>query len=395
MSSTTDSENPLQAASFRTVADCTYDWESWHAPDGRLLWVNPAVERITGYSPSECLQMADYPLPMTAPEHRDRISGILQEAKAGTTQNDVEFQVVDRNGGKHWVAVSWQPMYDQTGRHLGFRTSIRDISERRSLRDQLRLHAEHLEQLVQERTARIAQLEQHRRQMEKHAAMGQLAAGVAHEINNPLAGIRNAFELIRSGISPDHEHFELIGLIDREIDRISSIVHQMYQLYGRSRQQPQTFAVEQTIADVVTLLERTARQHQVSLNVESANSERTNVLLPEGEVKQILYNLILNAIQASPAGEVVSIRIRIVSGEVHVTVSDQGQGISADVLPQIFDPFFSTRVSSHGAGMGLGLSVSRNLIESMGGSIVVETNPGSGSHFTAIFPERIEFRADE
>jgi two-component system sporulation sensor kinase C len=390
-----DSENALHVASFRTVADYTYDWESWHAPDGCLIWVNPAVERITGYSPDECLQMADYPLPMTAPEHRELISEILQEAKVGTSRNDVEFQAVDRSGGKHWVAVSWQPMYDQTGRHLGFRTSIRDITERRNLRDQLRLHAEHLEQLVQERTARIAQLEQHRRQMEKHAAMGQLAAGVAHEINNPLAGIRNAFELIKSGTSPDHEHYELIGLIDREIDRMSSIVHQMYQLYGRSRQQPQTFTIEQTIADVVTLLERTARQHQVVLKTGIPTSERTTVLLPEGEVKQILYNLILNAIQASPAGEDVSIRIRCDSGEVQVMVSDQGQGITADVLPQIFDPFFSTRVSTHGAGMGLGLSVSRNLIESMGGSIVVESTPGCGSHFTAIFPEQVESIADE
>ena len=389
-----ESETVPRTACFRTVADYTYDWEAWHAPDGRLIWVNPAVERMTGYSPDECLKMSDYPFPMTAEESRSIIAGILEEAKNGKSCNDVEFEAIDRSGTRHHMAVSWQPMYDATGYHLGFRTSIRDITERHHLREQLQLHAEHLEQLVQERTARISLLEQHRRQMEKLAAMGQLAAGVAHEINNPLAGIRNAFELIKADFSPTHEHFELLTLIDREIERISSIVLQMYQLYGPSRHQPREFLVARTVSEVATLLEGTSQKRQVGLTIETSVQE-TRVLLPEGPVKQILYNVIHNAILASPSGELVRIRIRRVGSEIHVTVSDRGPGISDEVLPRIFDPFFTTRVSGPDHGMGLGLSVSRNVIESMGGSISVETKPGSGSRFTAIFPERIESLANE
>jgi len=367
---------------FRAVADNTYDWESWHAPDGRLMWVNPAVERITGFTPAECLKMSDYPLQMTVAGYHEQIIKMLEDAKAGGSSNDMEFQSVHRNGEQRWMAVSWQPMYNHARQHLGFRTSIRDITERSKLRRQIRQYAEHLEQLVHDRTARI-------RQMEKLAALGQLAAGVAHEVNNPLAGIRNAFELIKAGLTPDDEHYELLELIDREIERISSIVHMMYQLYRRNPQAPHEFNIEQTLADITILLDGVVRKHQIQLQTDPVDSPLP-VLLPEGEVKQILYNLIRNAVQASPAGGTVTIRTERCGDEVQVCVTDHGPGIADDVMPHIFDPFFSTKGSDSKSGMGLGLSVSRSLIEAMGGSIQVTSTAGGGSTFTAVFPARIE-----
>lgn len=387
-------DGELSEGCFRAVAAYTYDWESWHAPDGRLIWVNSAVERVTGYSPAECLAMDDYPLRMTAAGDRERMIEVLENAKEGGSSNDVEFQSIHRNGQQLWMAVSWQPIYNDTGRHLGFRTSIRDITERHALREQIRLHAEHLEQLVQERTLRIQQLERHRRQMEKLAALGQLAAGVAHEVNNPLAGIRNAFELIKADLTPDHEHFELLELIDREIERISSIIHQMYQLYRRNPQAANEFAIERTVAEIAILLDGVARKENVQLKTESMGRS-TPVLLPENEVKQILYNLIRNAIQASPAGETVTIRIQRSGGEVQVTVADRGAGIADDVLPHIFDPFFTTKGGQPKSGMGLGLSVSRSLTEAMGGFIEVDSSVGKGSRFTVVFPARIEPPAED
>lgn len=374
---------------FRAVADYTYDWESWHGPDGRLVWVNQAVERTTGYSVKECLSMVDYPLPIVVVEDRDRIGGVLVTARGCTTGEHIEFGCRHRREGVRWMSLSWQPMYDAKGDYLGFRTSIRDVTELRRLRDQLRLHADHLEQLVQERTARLAQLEHRQRQMEKLAALGQLAAGVAHEINNPLAGLRNAFELIKSSLTPDHEYFDLLGLIDREIERISGIVHQMYQLYRRTPQQVSEFDLARIVHEVIYMLENAAAKRRVAIILAPVGSP-PQVSLAEGEVKQILYNLIRNALQASPASSTVEVRISTLEREVAVRVQDSGSGIASDILPHIFDPFFSTKSGEGQAGMGLGLSVSRSLIEAMGGRIDVTTKPGRGSRFSAVFPLRFE-----
>lgn len=376
----------IEDRSFRAVANFTYDWESWHDAEGRVLWINAAVERITGYRPEECLQMDEYPLPMVDADDRRRVASALADAQGQTSGEDVEFRCVQKSGKVRWLSLAWQPMYDE-GAYLGFRTSVRDVTDRHKLREQLRLHVEHLEQLVQERTARLRQLEEKQRQMEKLAALGQLAAGVAHEINNPLAGIRNAFQLIRAEVPPDNEHFELFDLVDREIERIGGIILQMYQLYRPNPQKASTFRMAQTIREVIYLLQAAMKKRNVHLEFESAE-DGVSVTLPEGEVKQILYNLIRNAIQASPDHGTVQIQLSARGDFIEVSVRDNGPGISKEMLPRIFEPFFTTKHGRGEANMGLGLSVSQSLVEAMGGRIEVSSIPSKGSVFTAVLPVR-------
>jgi PAS domain S-box-containing protein len=390
---------------FRAIADYTYDWESWHGADGRLIWVNRAVERLTGYDAAECLTMPDYPLPMIVAEDRRRMTDLLAGAARGSSGNDVEFRVQPRQGGMAWVAVSWQPMFDAAGQALGFRTSVRDIDARkraeqalreseernrtlldaaRRMEEEIRRHAEQLEQLVAQRTAQVKTLEQRRTQVEKLAALGQLAAGVAHEVNNPLAGIRNAFELIKTGLPQDHAYRHYLELIDTEIVRIANIVHQMHQLYRPRSHVPSEFNLGETVSQVCWLLQASASKRGVRLEI-AAEPKLPLARLPEGEVKQILYNLIQNAIQASPPGGRICVSVGAAKDELIVSVKDEGPGIDPETLPRIFDPFFTTKQGGSDGGMGLGLSVSRSLAEASGGRIDVESRPGCGSTFSMAF----------
>ncbi|MEK7994803.1 MAG: PAS domain S-box protein [Planctomycetota bacterium] len=116
---------------FRAIADYTYDWEVWVGPTGRVLWTNPAAQRVTGYSVKEIMALSDYPGPLVYEDDRARMEKAFQSARQGSTGNDVEFRLARKDGSIVWVEMSWQPIYNDDGESLGHRESIRDISARK------------------------------------------------------------------------------------------------------------------------------------------------------------------------------------------------------------------------------------------------------------------------
>ncbi|MCY2986665.1 MAG: PAS domain S-box protein [Planctomycetota bacterium] len=123
---------------FRAIADYAADWEVWFGTDGKMLWTNPAVERITGYSSADVLVMPDFIATMVAAEDRDLVAVTLQDALCGGTGHNVEFRLIRKNGSKIWLGMSWQTIFDAKGNSVGTRTSGRDVTERKQAEETLR-----------------------------------------------------------------------------------------------------------------------------------------------------------------------------------------------------------------------------------------------------------------
>ena len=374
---------------FQAVADYTYDWESWLDLSGQLVWVNPAVERLTQYPVSDCMGMSQYPIPMISPEFRRKFKSILARAKNGESGNDVEFQIVTRTGKLKWLAVSWQPIYDTRGKQLGVRMSMRDIEDRKAMEEQLRLYANHLEKLVEERSQRILELEQKRSRIERLASLGQLAASVAHEISNPLAGVKNAIQLLRETGPADADSQDLLRLIDLEINRMTKVLRQMHQLYRPTTDEPKQVDLAMSFHDIRRLTQPECQKYGVALKL-VIPAKPVILNLPEIEFRQILHNLVLNAIEASPPGSEVVLKLHREKGFMAIVeVQDSGPGIDSPDLPHIFEPFYTTKTDPGRAGSGLGLAISQSLVQAIGGTIDLQTKPGQGSSFFLRFPRHV------
>ena len=132
----------LSEQRFRAIADYTYDWENWVSPKGTLLWVNPGVERITGYTPAECMAMKDFPLPLIYEEDRENVKESFRGAFEGQSANDLELRIQRKDDKVIWVSLSYQPIYDMKGVSQGHRSSLRDITEKKQVQEAMRLIVE-------------------------------------------------------------------------------------------------------------------------------------------------------------------------------------------------------------------------------------------------------------
>lgn len=231
------------------------------------------------------------------------------------------------------------------------------------------------------------------------AAVGEMAAGVAHELNNPLTTIAGFAELILEEIPVDSPHRADLELILKESLRARGVVRRLLDFSRQAENRRVRTDLNELVGDVVTLVNHLARTGGVEIHVELGEN-LSWVSVDPAQIKQVLLNLVHNAIQAMPGGgllKVITSRISAGAGEdkrdwTTVSVIDSGEGISQDNLDRLFEPFFTTRPA--GKGTGLGLSVSYGIVADHGGYIDVESQLGKGSCFTVFLPYESEASFD-
>lgn len=229
----------------------------------------------------------------------------------------------------------------------------------------------------------LRRLERQLAQSGKLAAIGELAAGVAHEINNPLFAILGLVEFLLKEAEPGTKTHERLTLIDKTGHQIKEIVAALLDFAREPTDAHVQFSLTAAVREAVELLRCASAAKGVELT-EEYPSDEIEVVGSPNQIKQIVVNLVRNAQQAMPEGGTVRVTVGEDAGGAVVSVADDGPGIPPDVLPRIFEPFFTTRRA--GGGSGLGLAVSHGLAAMHGGEILVDSAPGDGTTFTLRLP---------
>ncbi len=326
----------------------------------RFTRVNAALCHMLGYPETELVGVSF--AEVTHPDDIDEEIELARSVFCGDVPcYQFEKRHVKKDGSIVWARLTASGVCDEGGQPVYGLVMIEDISQQ--LREK---------KLLQE--------------SEKLAAAGRMAAGIAHEINNPLAGIKNAFRLVKDAVPEDHVYQPYVDRVEDGIERIALIVRQMFDLYRPDQKVATEISLAEAVGDVLTVLAPQSRELEVAVEFTDSRHIAVDGCAPRGPLLQVLFNVIQNAIDASPSGSVVSVTAQQLEDAAVVTVADQGSGISDAVRPHVFDPFFSTKDAGPGRGLGLGLSVSRSLIEGMGGSLRFDCQEGQGTTFAIKVP---------
>jgi signal transduction histidine kinase len=252
-----------------------------------------------------------------------------------------------------------------------------------SNREQARRHKSVAEQLAIA-NRNLNEAEAAVRRSERLAALGQLSAGLAHELRNPLGTIRASAEMLSKNMSQENDLArEMAGFISTEVDRTNSLVTRFLEFARPLRLRLSKAELGEVIDRAVANLEHGSPRYQVSV-YKNYSPDIPPFLFDSELVERVMYNLLLNSVQATPAGGAITVKTRSVNGKAEISVIDRGTGIEPKHMESIFNPFFTTKPD----GVGLGLAIVSKVVDEHGGRMSIESEPGKGSVFRVYLPIR-------
>jgi two-component system sporulation sensor kinase A len=339
-------------AKFRLIAENMTDMISIIQEDGTITYVFPSHETILGYSQDHHIdaRILDYVHPDDVDQVRQGFVN-MRNQKSLTT---LEFRFRHRDG--HWIHLEARcnPMRNDEGEVTGFLVAARDITEQKRTEEMLH-------------------------QSDKLSAIGQLAAGIAHEIRNPLTAMRGFIQLLQSTIGDDKKYCEIMLA---ELDRINGIVSELLLLAKPQAVKYQRRELPAILYNVLSLLDTQAILNNIQIHTRLP-ADLPPICCEENQIKQVFINIFKNAIEAMPDGGNILVEGRVTeNGEAAVRIADSGCGIDPRRIPKLGEPFYTTKEK----GTGLGLMVSYKIIEDHGGHIAVSSEVGKGTTVEVILP---------
>ncbi len=320
---------------------------------GRIDSWNTQLEQLIGVSRQDAVAHlledvlpADLVAELAAHSEDDRVSSLYK------------FHLRTVTGRTVVVNVSMTPLVGKSGERIGRLILIDDITQRMRLEEQLL-------------------------QTEKLTSLGLLAAGVAHEVNTPLAVISNYIQMLAKQFPADDPRHNLVEKIIKQTFRASEIVNNLLNFSRTGAAEFREVNLNEVIEETLSLVSHPFRTARVQV-LKNLNAELPTVLGSSNRLQQVFLNLFMNARDSMPSGGMLEVRSSATNGYVEVEVTDTGTGIPRENLHRIFDPFFTTKAT--GRGTGLGLSVSYGIIKEHAGKIEVRSTPNKGTSFRLEFP---------
>jgi PAS domain S-box-containing protein len=346
---------------------------------------NPAFARMHGYEADEVVGMplAAFNTPASGEALRERLELI---DKVGHLAYDSMH--VRKDGSTFPVSVDVTVVYDERGA-VQFRiANIQDITERRAAEEELSRYREHLEELVEERTAELRDVNERLR--EATEAKGRFLANMSHELRTPLNSVIGFTGMMLQGMTGElnAEQEKQLGMVYRAGKQLLRLVNEVLDLSkieaGRMRPVPVDFDLGALVDDVAATVRPLADEKDLALRVVTDDAG-ARLHTDRDKAAQILLNLLANAVKYTEAGE-ITLSARVTGGRALVTVTDTGVGVSPEDLGRIFDEFEQGGGPRRAGGTGLGLAISRRLAGLLGGTLDAASRPGHGSAFTLALP---------
>jgi two-component system, NtrC family, sensor kinase len=323
--------------------------------DDRVLRWNRRMEQLVGLDRATVLNR-----PLTGCFDRafvDALEAARREAPVGTALYRAPLEVGSGEQRRTLlVNTAVAPFHTDRAVQAGWIIVIEDVTDRANLEEQLRLS-------------------------EKMAAIGLLAAGVAHEVNTPLTGISSFTQMLLERSDPGDQRRPLLEKIEQQTFRAAKIVNSLLNLARPSGKETGPVDLNLIVTDVLALLEHQFRMSQIQVRRQLTG--QVVIRGVEYKLQQVFLNLFLNARDAMPHGGWLSVTIGVEAGDAVVEVADSGVGIPAHHIGRIYDPFFTTK--PEGRGTGLGLSVTYGIVKEHGGTLTCDSDP-QGTRFRLVLP---------